>query len=72
MSAEDITTLKCEGTNRLTIGDTTYRTGGNILFEKDEKTYYLAASPVMEKMDRATQISILENGMQSLLRKIKG
>ncbi|OGB89300.1 hypothetical protein A2625_03945 [candidate division WOR-1 bacterium RIFCSPHIGHO2_01_FULL_53_15] len=64
--------LNIDGTAQLTIGDTTYRTGGNILFEKDEGKYYSAESTVMEKMNKAAQASIVENGMQSLLKKIRG
>ncbi len=59
-----------ETTDRLTIGDTTYQTTGNILFSGGE-TYVLAESQLMDKMDKAIQTGILENGMQSLLKKIK-
>ncbi len=59
-----------ETTDQLTIGDTTYKTTGNILFAGGE-TYVLAESQLMDKMDKAIQTGILENGMQSLLKKIK-
>jgi hypothetical protein len=54
----------------LTIGDTTFKTTGNILFSGGEQ-YILAESQLMEKMDKAIQVGILENGMQSLLKKAK-
>jgi len=62
--------LVAETTDRLTIGDTVYQTTGNILFSGGE-TYVLAESQLMDKMDKAIQTGILENGMQSLLKKIK-
>ena len=57
----------------LTIGDTTYKTSGNILFSSEEgqQTYFLAESAVLEKLDSAIQKGIAENGMQSLIRKFK-
>ena len=58
-------------TDRLTIGNTTYKTSGNIMFEGLADQYYLAESQLMDKMDKAIQVGILENGMQSLLKKIK-
>jgi len=59
-----------ETSHELTIGDTIYKTTGNILFSGGE-TYVLAESQLMDKMDKAIQTGILENGMQSLLKKIK-
>jgi hypothetical protein len=59
-----------ETSDQLTIGDTTFKTTGNILFHGGEQ-YVLAESQLMEKMDKAIQVGILENGMQSLLKKIK-
>ena len=59
-----------ETTDQLTIGDTIFRTTGNIMFSGGE-TYVLAESQLMDKMDKAIQTGILENGMQSLLRKLK-
>jgi len=55
----------------LTIGDVTYKTSGNILFsEADENpTYVIAESRVLDKMDAAIQNGILDNGMQSLMKK---
>lgn len=58
-----------KATETITIGDMLYRTGGNILFEGQ---YFLAESPILEKMDKTIQAGILENGMQALLKKIKG
>jgi hypothetical protein len=55
----------------LTIGDTTYKTSGNILFSCDETdNYHLAKSNVLDKMDNAVQNGMLENGMQTLLKMI--
>ena len=57
----------------LTIGDTIYRTAGNILFSsEDEQNYFLAESAILDKLDHAIQKGILENGMQSLMKKIRG
>lgn len=54
----------------LTIGDTTYKTSGNILFsENGGGSYYLAESTVLQKMDKAIQDGILVNGMQDLITK---
>jgi hypothetical protein len=59
-------------TASLTIGDTTYKTAGNILFSSEEgQNYYLAESTVLDKMDHAIQKGILENGMQTLMKKIR-
>ncbi len=62
--------IVAETTDQLTIGDTVYKTTGNILFSGGE-TYVLAESQLMDKMDKAIQTGILENGMQHLLKKIK-
>jgi hypothetical protein len=59
-----------ETSDQLTIGNTVFKTTGNILFNGGEQ-YILAESQLMEKMDKAIQVGILENGMQSLLKKIK-
>ena len=59
-----------ETSDQLTIGDTIFKTTGNILFNGGEQ-YILAESQLMEKMDKAIQVGILENGMQSLMKKIK-
>lgn len=62
---------KNSNTNCLTIGDVIYKTAGNILFsDGEEDPYFLAESPVLEKMEKAIQVGILENGMQTFLRKI--
>lgn len=58
--------------DNVTIGDTTYKTAGNILFEKEEGNYYLAESTLLDNMDSAIQTGMLENGMRSLLKKIRG
>ena len=72
MGVKNDTELNESGSDRLTIGDTTYKTAGNILFEGDQNSYFLAESQLMDKMDKAIQVGILENGMQSLMKKIKG
>lgn len=55
----------------LTINGITYKTSGNILFcESEEDGYIIAESPLLDKVDRAIQEGILENGMQTLLRKV--
>ncbi|MFA6170022.1 MAG: hypothetical protein WCW67_00770 [Candidatus Margulisiibacteriota bacterium] len=56
----------------LTIGETTYKTSGNILFSDcDPAEYMIAESKALEKLDKAIQHGILENGMQMLLRRVK-
>ena len=45
-------------TDRLTIGNTTYKTSGNIMFEGLADQYYLAESQLMDKMDKAIQSGI--------------
>ena len=62
--------IVAETSDQLTIGNTIFKTTGNILFTGGEQ-YILAESQLMEKMDKAIQVGILENGMQSLLKKIK-
>ncbi len=59
------------GTSSLTIGDTTYKTSGNIVFY-GEATYYIAESSLLNKMDSALREGILEDGMKNLLRRLKG
>jgi hypothetical protein len=59
-----------EKSSSLTIGDTTYKTSGNILFAENEGNYHLAESPILQKMDQAIQDGILINGMQSFIKKI--
>jgi hypothetical protein len=71
MSIDNEILNKDAPTDQLTIGDTTYKTSGNILFEGLADQYYLAESQLMEKMDKAIQVGILENGMQSLMKKAK-
>jgi hypothetical protein len=66
------TVIIAQTTACLTIGDTTYKTAGNIVFSSEEGTnYFLAESAVLEKLDKAIQKGIVENGMQSLMRKFK-
>ena len=55
----------------LTLGGVIYKTTGNILFYDDEESYVLAESSLLDKFDQAVQAGILENGMQTLFRKIK-
>jgi hypothetical protein len=71
MSVDNELINKTAPTDRLTIGDTTYKTSGNIMFEGLAGQYYLAESQLMDKMDKAIQVGILENGMQSLLKKAR-
>ena len=59
-------------TSCLTIGNTTFKTSGNIIFsDGDEDRYYIAENSVLEKIDKAIQNGIVENGMQSLLKKAR-
>jgi hypothetical protein len=59
--------------NCLTIGDTTYKTSGNIVFsDHEEGAYYLAESTILDNMDKAIENGILVNGMQSLMKKFRG
>jgi len=57
-------------TTSITVNGILYRTGGNILFTEDH--YFLAESPLLDKIDKAVEHGILENGMQALLNKIRG
>ena len=60
-------------TDHLTLGDVTFKTGGNILFHEDEDgNYFLARSTLLNKLDKAIQSGIVENGMQSLFKKLLG
>ena len=53
--------------NKITLEGVTYKTNGNIVFEKDEDApYHLAQSSLLEQMD-----DLLENGMLSFVKKIK-
>ena len=57
----------------LTIGDTIYKTGGNIVFpDREEGAYYLAESTILDNMDKAIENGILVNGMQNLMKKFRG
>jgi hypothetical protein len=71
MSVENTIATNIVPSDQLTIGDTTYRTSGNILFDGEGAQYYVAESQLMDKMEKAIQVGILENGMQSLLKKVK-
>ncbi|MEE8637851.1 MAG: hypothetical protein V3T21_02285 [Candidatus Margulisiibacteriota bacterium] len=54
--------------NSITLEGVTYKTSGNIVFgDHQENPYHLAQSGLLEKMD-----GMLEHGMQTLLKKIKG
>ena len=58
--------------NSLTIGDTTYRTSGNIVFGSNEDgAYYVAESAILNNMDKAIENGILVNGMQYLMKKVR-
>jgi hypothetical protein len=58
--------------NCLILGDTIYKTSGNITFSEEEGTrYFLAESPILENMSETLHSNLLENGMQILLKKIK-
>lgn len=53
--------------NKITLEGVIYKTSGNIVFDKDEDApYHLAQSSLLEQMD-----NLLENGMRSLIKKIK-
>lgn len=52
--------------NILILDGITFKTSGNIVFEEGEASYYLAESPLLEKID-----GIMEHGLQTLLRKLK-
>jgi hypothetical protein len=69
--ANDENSTEYSGSASLTIGDTIFKTTGNILFSGGAGQYMLAESQLMDKMDKAIQVGILENGMQSLLKKAK-
>jgi len=59
--------------NSLTLNGVTYKTGGNIVFsDQAEGNYILAASPMLDNVDKAIEKGILENGMQMLMRKVAG
>lgn len=56
----------------LTIGETTFKTSGNILFSDcDPAEYIIAESKTLDNLDKAFQHGILESGMQMLLRRVK-
>ncbi|MCU0640907.1 MAG: hypothetical protein MUC35_02320 [Candidatus Margulisbacteria bacterium] len=57
----------------MTIGDTTYKTGGNIVFaDSNESAYYVAESEILNNMDKAIENGILVNGMQNLMKRFRG
>lgn len=61
------------GPNHLAIGGMLYKTAGNILFsEGEEGEFFLAESTLLDKVDQAIQDGILVNGMQALMKKVKG
>jgi hypothetical protein len=56
----------------LTLNGLVYKTSGNILFyETDETYYFMAESPMLEKIDQAIEGGILQNGMCAFLKKLK-
>ncbi|MFH1826070.1 MAG: hypothetical protein ABH823_02110 [bacterium] len=52
--------------NSVTIQGITFTTSGNIVFDDCPSAFHLAESPLLDKID-----GILENGLQSLLKKLK-
>jgi hypothetical protein len=55
-------------TNKITIGQLTFKTSGNIIFEEEENgSYFLAESNVLKKPD-----NFIENGIQMLIRSSRG
>lgn len=62
---------KIKDTVCLTLGDTTYKTSGNITFACENGGYYLAESELLDKVDHAIENGILSNGMLSFMRKLK-
>ena len=61
------TRQKLKNTNTLTIGGTTFKTRGNIVFtESDDTSYYLAEGSHLKELE-----GMLEHGMQMLLNKVK-
>lgn len=56
----------------LTLGETIYKTSGNIIFSDCETgKFVLAESKTLERLDKAIQRGILDNGMQMLLNKVR-
>lgn len=54
--------------NKLTVGDVTFKTSGNIIFEEEENgSYFLAESSILKKPD-----NFIENGIQMLIRSSRG
>jgi len=54
--------------NKLTVGDLTFKTSGNIIFEDEENgSYFLAESNILKKAD-----NFLENGIQMLINRSRG
>ncbi len=55
-------------TNKITVGDLTFKTSGNIIFEEDEGgSYFMAQSSILKKSD-----NFLENGIQMLINSSRG
>jgi hypothetical protein len=53
--------------NILALEGAIYKTNGNILFEDaEDRPFYLAESTLLDKMD-----DVLENGIQTFLKKLK-
>ena len=51
----------------ITIGDTTFKTGGNIVFgDTTESPYVIASNPMLSKME-----AYLEHGIDVLMKRIK-
>ena len=63
---------KGEKNNCLTLNGVLYKTTGNIIFSDcEEGDYFIAESSLLDKIDKAIQDGILENGMGALVRKLK-
>lgn len=55
-------------TNKITVGELTFKTSGNIIFEEEEGgSYFLAESNMLKKAD-----GFLENGIQMLINSSRG
>lgn len=58
---------KTENKNTITVDGITFKTSGNIVFsDSTENEFLLAQNSQLDKME-----NLLENGMQTLLKKIK-
>ncbi|MDI6731462.1 MAG: hypothetical protein QME05_02635 [Candidatus Margulisbacteria bacterium] len=61
-------TQSAQETTIIMVGDTLFRTSGNILFENCEHSpYVLASNPLLSKME-----GYLEQGINMLIKRVKG